>query len=88
MELTKRITVVREIEFDITVTLERDYDDDGCGSPSTSGNSMTGRRGRGYWIATDFVIDTKSLIEGANSALFMDDEDIQSAADADEEDDD
>jgi len=86
MEHTKRITVVREIEFDITVTLEREYDDDGCGSPSTSGNSMTGRRGRGYWIATDFVIDTKSLIEGANSALSMDDEDIQ--GEADEEDDD
>ena len=86
MEHTKRITVVREIEFDITVTLEREYDDDGCGSPSTSGNGMTGRRGRGYWIATDFVIDTKSLIEGANSALSMDDEDIQ--GEADEEDDD
>jgi len=86
MEHTKKITVVREIEFDITVTLEREYDDDGCGSPSTSGNSMTGRRGRGYWIATDFVIDTKSLIEGANSALSMDDEDIQ--GEADEEDDD
>jgi hypothetical protein len=86
MEFSKTITVVREVEFEIKVVFEREYDDDGCGSPSTTGNSMTGRRGSGYWVATDYTIDTKSLLRGAELSLSMDDEDIQCAADEEDED--
>lgn len=76
MEVTKRITITREVEFDIILTLERHYDDDGCGSPSRSGNSMTGSRGRGQWVACDYSIDTESLIKAATSSLKGNDEDI------------
>jgi len=45
-----------EIEVPVTPAFEKEYDDDGCGSPSCTGNSMTGRRGS-YWVCTGVTAD-------------------------------
>jgi hypothetical protein len=82
MRNTKTISVTREITFDVEVTLDWEYDDDGCGSPSSSGNSMTGYRGK-YLVVTDYTVDQPSLIAAANAELDFDcDEFIDAAADA------
>lgn len=46
MSRNKAEIVIDDVPFDVVV--EREYDDDGCGSPSRTGNSMTGCRGS-YW---------------------------------------
>lgn len=46
MSRNKAEIVIDDVPFDVIV--EREYDDDGCGSPSRTGNSMTGCRGS-YW---------------------------------------
>lgn len=43
------------IEVEVVVDTETEYDDDGCGSPSRSGNSMTGYRGS-YPVATGVTL--------------------------------
>lgn len=43
-----------DVPFDVEV--EREYDDDGCGSPSRTGNSMTGYRGS-HWAIKSVTFD-------------------------------
>lgn len=38
-------TIAVEIELAAECTIDTEYDDDGCGDPARSGNSMTGCRG-------------------------------------------
>lgn len=45
-----------EIEVECSLITETEYDDDGCGSPSRTGNSMTGRRGS-YKVCTGVECD-------------------------------
>jgi len=43
--MKKTIRVERTVPLLVVVECEREWDDDGCGSPSVTGNSMTGCRG-------------------------------------------
>ena len=54
----------------VTVEVEREYDDDGCGSPSVTGNSMTGCRGS-YWVIKSIEFDGTDAAarEAINAAL-------------------
>jgi len=38
-------TILASIVIEVSCEIEREYDDDGCGDPTRSGNSMTGCRG-------------------------------------------
>jgi len=42
------LNITLNITLDVDVWAEIDRDDDGCGSPSSTGNSMTGARGRPF----------------------------------------
>ena len=77
---TTTIKVYRDIAFEVEVTLEWQEDDDGVGSPSSTGNAMTGRRGDGRWVAVDVDIDVDSLCEAAKKAVSLDDDEVQTAA--------
>ena len=43
--MKRTIRVERMVPLLVVVECEREWDDDGCGSPSVTGNSMTGCRG-------------------------------------------
>jgi len=45
-----------EIELPYSIITDTEDDDDGCGSPSSTGNSMTGRRGS-YTVCTGVECD-------------------------------
>jgi len=77
---TTTIKIYRDIAFEVEVALEWQEDDDGVGSPSSTGNAMTGRRGDGRWVAVDFDIDVDSLCEAARKSVSLDDDEVQTAA--------
>lgn len=58
--MAKRTITLQE-DITVTVTLEveidPEFDDDGCGPPSKTGNSMTGNRGLRGYNAVDYSID-------------------------------
>ena len=68
----KTVTVVREIQFDVEVTFEEVEDGDGLGDYGSTGNSMTGSRGRS-WVAVDFEINELEVASEALSQLSEDD---------------
>lgn len=47
----------RVLDFDVIVHAVKEWDDDGCPDPSVTGNSMTGRRGTGYWVADGVTLN-------------------------------
>jgi len=51
---TRSVTVEITLEVSVGVNYFYEYDDDGCGSPESTGNSMTGRRG-GKHTVVDYV---------------------------------
>lgn len=57
-----RITHTLTLDIPIKAILDWEHDDDGCGSPSRTGNSMTGYRGR------TLVIDSV-VIEATDAEL-------------------
>jgi len=74
------VEVTREITFTVEVTIEAVDDDDGCGSPSSTGNSMTGRRGTTKYVAGEiWVVDAKAVKEAAEKACDWEDSDIAEA---------
>ena len=76
---TISILVTREVTFAVQITVAREYDDDGCGDPIRSGNSMTGCRGS-HLVADKIEIDnTDLLIDAAIEAVSPDDDDIVEA---------
>ena len=77
---TITVTVTREITFDVEVVVDYEYDDDGCGGPGSTGNSMTGYRGK-YLSAQDFTIDRDTLVKAAEAAVTLDDDEINEAVD-------
>ena len=64
--MAKTMTLKRhyEIEVDVEVEYTIERDDDGCGSPSVTGNSMTGARGR-----AQLVFQSAWLDEGNHDAV-------------------
>ena len=68
MSKNKAEIVIDEVPFDVVV--EREYDDDGCGSPSRTGNSMTGCRGS-YWAikSVTFAGTAEEALELINREL-------------------
>lgn len=68
MSNKRTVTLTRTITFDVEVTLDWEHDDDGCGSPSSSGNSMTGNRGK-YLTVTDYDIDMASVLAAVEHEL-------------------
>jgi hypothetical protein len=78
---TITVTVTREITFDIEVQVDYEYDDDGCGGPSSSGNSMTGYRGK-YLVATNYSVDPVTLVKAAEDSITLDDDEITDAVNA------
>ena len=57
---THGMVVEVTIEVDVDVEYDHEYDDDGCGSPSKTGNSMTGCRGTRL-VVGDVSISQDSL---------------------------
>lgn len=57
---THGMVVEVTIEVDVDVEYDHEYDDDGCGSPSKTGNSMTGCRGK-YFVAGNVSISQDAL---------------------------
>lgn len=47
----------RVLDLDATVHAHKEWDDDGCPDPSVTGNSMTGRRGTGYWVCSGVTLN-------------------------------
>lgn len=62
------VEITITVEFDVEV--EREYDDDGCGSPARTGNSMTGCRGS-YWSikSVTFAGTPEQAVKIINEAL-------------------
>jgi hypothetical protein len=69
------VEVTREITFKVIVTVKEEDDDDGCGGPSSTGNSMTGYRGS-YFVANDYYIDLDSVLDAAKASVTIDDDEI------------
>lgn len=69
-------TIHREIEIPVTLLVVTDYDDDGCGPPSSTGNSMTGRRGKAFHYIEDYEIDTSELEAAVRRSIKTDDTDL------------
>lgn len=78
---TITVSVTREITFNIEVEVEYEYDDDGCGGPSSTGNSMTGCRGK-YLVATNYSVDPVTLAKAAEESITLDDDEITDAVNA------
>jgi len=72
----RTIKVMREIELTLDVEVEYEDNDDGCGDSSTTGNSMTGRRGRTL-VPKSIIVDALELIKAADASVGVDDGDIR-----------
>lgn len=68
-----RIPFSFEVTLDVRgwAVLEKEYDDDGCGSPSKSGNSMTGCRGS-HFAVVDIELADQGLFEKQISEAVLD----------------
>lgn len=78
-----QVEVTREITYTVEVEIELQDDDDGCGSPSSTGNSMTGRRGTARAVAKEWKVDDLlELAKAAEAAIDWEDSDIVEAVEA------
>jgi len=74
------VSITREITFDVEVIAELEWDDDGCGSPSRTGNSMTGCRGSYYAPSTiKLFTPLPTLAESVKETVDSDDDEITDA---------
>ena len=66
--MRKTIEIMLTVPFDVEV--EREDDDDGAGSPSVTGNSMTGKRGS-FWAIKSVTFDgtAEKALAAINAAL-------------------
>lgn len=79
-----KVKVTREITYNVLVTPAVEWDDDGCGSPSMSGNGMTGCRGKRIVVDKIELADVAALEQAAMDAIDNDDDDIAEAIDHDD----
>jgi len=65
-------TCEREVEVTLTLTVtvafDMEEDDDGCGGPSRTGNSMTGRRGK-YPVVVGCSVTPEQVAEKLSEAM-------------------
>lgn len=83
----RRLEVTVDITIPVTVTVRYslEHDDDGCGDPSTTGNSMTGRRGRPRPVVDSVALtDPRTALETLTNtvaALTTDDDVLEAVQD-------
>jgi hypothetical protein len=80
---TKRVTITREVEFDIEVEYElEETDDDGCDGPSRSMNAMTGARTGKRAVARKVrVVDEWIAMNALRETFSEDDDEVTDAMD-------
>jgi hypothetical protein len=63
------VSISVEIEVLVEVTCSAVHDDDGCGSPSRTGNSMTGNRGRLGWEVDSYDFSAEAVQKSVADVL-------------------
>lgn len=83
--MTIRTTLTLTLEVPVEIQWNWEHDDDGCGSPSSTGNSMTGWRGR-YKVAESVGFNGADLAKWMQEQLGAEDviELAQAEVDGDE----